>query len=74
MIDLETASSEEIIAKAKETLTLLKAHKNLPPDVALDLTEWLIAFGIRLIRDAKGIPLKSEEEIDEEIKKLAESV
>lgn len=74
MINLSTASREEIIEEAQKVITLLSSNKNLPTEVELDLTEWLFAFGIRLIKDAKGVPLKSEEEIDEEIKKLAESV
>ena len=74
MIDLSTASREEIIEEAQKVITLLSNNKHLPTEVELDLTEWLFAYGIRLIKDAKGVPLKSEEEIDEEIKKLAESV
>ena len=74
VIDLSTASGEEVIEEAKKVITLLSKNKHLPTEVELDLTEWLFAFGIRLIKDAKGVPLKSEEEIDEEIKKLAESV
>ena len=73
MIDLETASSDEIIAEAKETLTVLRNRKNLPENTALELTEWLFAYGIRLIKDMKGFKTKSEEEIDEEVKKSAES-
>ena len=73
MIDLETASSEEIIEEAKKTLQFLKTHKDLPEEAVLDLTEWLLSYGIRLIKDMKGFKTKSEEEIDEEVKEAAES-
>ena len=74
MIDLATASSDELIAAAKQTLLDLKNNKHLSTAAALDLTEWLYAYGLQLIRVSSGIPVRSEEEIDEEIKKLAESV
>ena len=74
MIDLSTASSEEIIAEAKKVLALLRNNKQLPTEVALDLTEWLFAFGIRLMNDVKGVQRKSEEEIDEEVKRLVKSL
>ena len=74
MIDLSTASGEEVIEEAKKVITLLSNNKHLPTEVELDLTEWLFAFGIRLSNDAKGVPLMTEDEIQKKIKEWAELV
>jgi len=74
MVDPSTATGEEIIAEAKRILVLLKNNKQLPTEVALDLTEWLFAYGLRLMNDVKGVQRKSEEEIDEEVKRLVKSL
>ena len=74
MIDLSTASSDEIVAEAKRILAILKKYKDLPKEVKKDYKEWMLALGVRLRNDAKGVPHMTEEEIQAEIDGWAELV
>ena len=74
MIDLSVASSSEIVAEAKRILAILKKYKDLPMEVKTDYKEWMIALGVRLRNDAKGVPLMTEEEIQEEIERWSEEL
>ena len=73
-IDLETASSEQIVAKAKCILEFAQTNKVLPSGTMLELVEWLTAFVIRLGNDIKGKPLKTEDEVQKEIEEWAKGV
>ena len=74
MIDLSVASSAEIVAEAKRILAILKKSKDLPMEVKTDYKEWMIVLGVRLRNDAKGVPLMTEEEIQEEIERWSEEL
>ena len=74
MIDLSVASSAEIVAEAKRILAILKKYKDLPMEVKTDYKEWMIVLGVRLRNDAKGVPLMTEEEIQEEIERWSEDL
>lgn len=74
MIDLSVASGVEIVAEAKRILAILKKYKDLPMEVKTDYKEWMIALGVRLRNDAKGVPHMTEAEIQEEIEGWAEEL
>lgn len=74
MIDLSVASGAEIVTEAKRILAILKKYKDLPMEVKTDYKEWMIALGGRLRNDAKGVPLMTEEEIQEEITRWSEEL
>jgi len=74
MIDVSTASSEEIIEEAKRILMIVRADNELSTGTLSELIEWLCAFVIRLGYDIKGIPRKTETEAQKEIAEWAKGV
>lgn len=74
MLDISTASSEEIIEEAKRILMIVRSNNQLSNSTLLELINWLCAFVIRLGNDIKGIPCKTEAEAKQEIAEWAKDV
>ena len=74
MIDVSTASSEEIIKEAKRILMIVRADNELSTGTLSEFIEWLCAFVIRLGHDIKGIPHMTESEMQKEIAEWANGV
>ena len=71
VIDVATASSEEIVEAAKEILTVVKSNQNLPTEVLSDFIDWLCEYVFRLWKDINGKHDVSKEEI---LKRIEEKI
>ena len=74
MIDVSTASSEEIIKEAERILKIVRADNELSTGTLAEFVEWLCAFVIRLGRDIKGSRRMTAVEVQKEITEWAKGV
>ncbi len=74
MIDVSTASGDEVIEEAKRILAIVRNDKELSTGTLSELINWLCALVIRLGNDAKGIPCMTKAEVQNEITEWAKGV
>ena len=74
MIDVSTATAEEVVEDAGQITKMVNADPPLSAGVLTELIKWLCAYTIRLYNDCKGIPCESQEDIQREIKRWSEVV
>lgn len=74
MIDVSTATAEEVVKDAVQITQMVNDDASLSTGVLTELINWLCAYTIRLYNDSKGIPRESQEDIQREIKRWSEVV
>ena len=74
MLDVSTASSEEIIEEAKRILRIVRNDSELSTGTLSEFINWLCSFVIRLGHDIKGIPCTTDAEMRNEIAEWAKGV
>lgn len=74
MIDVSTASSEEIIEEARRILTIVQSDNKLSTGTLSEFIKWLCALVVRLGKDIKGHPCMTKAEMQNEISEWAKGV
>ena len=64
MVDIETATNEEIADQAVQILRLVREEKELKESTLRELIEWLVCYVLRLNNDLQGVPHKTEQEVE----------
>ena len=74
MIDVSTATAEEVVKDAVRITQMVNAEPSLSTGVLTELINWLCAYTMRLRKALNGIPCETQEAVQEEIRQWSEAV